>query len=105
MKYSDLHKKRRKIDQKWKRLRARRSDPETTMQYTPQDIDLLASKHTNGSGIIRPNTDNLHLPPDIEALGEARQTSAPPRIMLVIMIAALIFIATITYLVAQMPEK
>lgn len=86
-------------------MRAERDDPDKTKQYTPQDMHALVAKEGNGSGIIRPNTGDLHLPPDIEAIGEAEQSNNPPRIMFVIITLALIFIAIITYFVSQMPNK
>ena len=86
-------------------MRGRRDDPDATRQYTPQDVHALAAKQGNGSGIIRPNTGDLHLPSDIEAIGEGQQTNSPPRVMLVIVILVLIFISVITYFISQMPNK
>lgn len=86
-------------------MRTQRDDAETTKQYTPQDIHALLRKQENGSGIIRPDTSDFHIPSDMEAIGEGGQTGAPARVMLVILMLALIFIAVITYFVSQMPPK
>jgi hypothetical protein len=105
MRHRDIEKKLKNADKKWRRLRGRRDDPDTTKQYTPQDVHALLSKEGNGLGIIRPNTGDLHLPSNLEAIGEGEQTNSPPRIMIVIITLALIFIAIITYFVSQMPTK
>jgi hypothetical protein len=105
MKHRDIEKKQKDKDKRWRRLRARRDDPDTTKQYTPQDVQALVAKGGNGAGIIRPNTGDLHLPADIEAIGEGKQTNRPPRIMIVIVTLALIFIAIIAHFVSQMPAK
>jgi hypothetical protein len=105
MKHRDIERKLKNRDKRWKRLRDRRDDPDTTKQYTPEDVHALVAKQGNGSGIIRPSTGDLHLPADIEAIGEGQQTNSPARIMLVIVMLAVIFISIVTYFVSQMPEK
>ena len=105
MKHRDIEKKQKQIDKRWRRLRERRDDPDTTKQYTPQDVHILLHQHENGSGIIRPNTNDLRIPSDIEAIGEGGQTDGPPRVLIVIVMLALIFISIIAYFVSQMPPK
>ena len=105
MKHRDIEKKRRHLDRAWKRLRGRQDDSDTTTQYTPQDVHALLHKVENGSGIIRPNTDDLHIRSDFESMGEGGQADGPPRVMIVIVTLALIFIAIVTYFVSQMPLK
>jgi hypothetical protein len=105
MKHRDIERKFKHLDKRWRRLRRQRDDPDATRQYTPQDVQALLKKEGNGLGIIRPNTDDLHLPADLEAIGEGDQTNSPPRIMFVIVMLAFIFIAIITYFVSKMPNK
>jgi hypothetical protein len=105
MKHRDIEKKQKAMDKRWRRLRGRRDDPDSTKQYTPEDVQALVSKGGNGAGIIRPSTGDLHLPADIEAIGEGDQTNSPPQIMIVIVTLALIFIAIVAYFVSQMPNK
>jgi hypothetical protein len=105
MKHRDIEKKHKHLDRTWNRLRGRRDDPDTTKQYTPQDVHALLRQKGNGSGIIRPDTNDLHIPSGIEAIGEGEQADGPPRIMLVIVTLALIFISIITYFVSNMPPK
>ena len=105
MKHRDIEKKHRNLDKTWNRLRRQRDDPDTTKQYTPQDVHALLHKVENGSGIIRPNTSDLHIPTGIEAIGEGEQADGPPRVMLVIVTIALIVITIITYFVSIMPPK
>jgi len=105
MKHRDIEKKNKQIDKRWKRLRERRDDPDTTKQYTPQDVHALLHKAENGAGIIRPNSDDLHIPPDIESIGEGGQNNGTPRVMIVIVTLALIWISIIAYFVSQMPPK
>jgi hypothetical protein len=105
MRHRDIEKKRNQSDKRWKRLRGRRDDTDTTKQYTPQDVHALLRKQENGAGIIRPDTGDLHMPSDMEAIGEGGQTDAPTNVLLVIVTLAFIFIAIITYFVSQMPDK
>jgi hypothetical protein len=99
-------KKRTKND-RWKRLRARRDDPETTRQYTTDDFKSLVAdkKSGNGEGILRPSTNDYHLGGDLEDIGEGQKRNEGPKVVLVITILALIFISIIAYLVSQMPAK
>lgn len=105
MKHRDIDKRYKDKDKRWRRLRGLRDDPDTTRQYTAQDVQGLIAKEGNGTGIIRPSTGDLHLPADLEAIGEGEQTSSPPRIMFVIITLAFIFIAIIAYFVSRMPNK
>ena len=105
MNHREIEKKKKSLDKRWRRLRERRDDPETTTQYTPQDVHILLRQQENGAGIIRPNTNDIHIPSDIEAIGEGGQTNGPPRVLLVIVTLALIFISIIAYFVSQMPPK
>jgi hypothetical protein len=105
MRHRDIEKKLKQQSKRWKRLRGRRDDPDTTKQYTPQDVQAILAKQENGSGIIRPNAADLHLPANLEAIGEGDQTDSPFSVMIVIITLALIFIAIVTYFVSQMPNK
>jgi hypothetical protein len=95
-----------RMHQKWKRLRARRDNPETTKHYTEQDIKSLAGNRPtgNGAGIIRPD-DSVQIPASIDDMGEMQQTSHPNKVLFVIVTLALTFIAIIAYLVSQMPPR
>ena len=95
---------RSRIDKSLRRLRRRRDDPEKTRAYTPGEIHRLAHENTNNVGIIRPNTGDLSLPSGLDDLGEGQQTDKPSRVVLVIVMLALVFIALITYFVFQMPD-
>jgi hypothetical protein len=53
-------------------------------------------------GLIRPETGTLRLPSDLE---ETQTSVPPPRIVLVIVVFWLLFIAIITWFVAHMPPK
>jgi hypothetical protein len=105
MKHRELDKKYRQLGKRWRRLRARGEDSDTTKQYTPQDVHALLHNKGNGAGIIRPGTSDLHLPANLDALGEGKQSDSPLRVMVVIVTLALIFIAIITYFISQMPNK
>lgn len=98
--------KQGRAQQKWKRLRRRREDTETTKHYTEQDLKSLAGERPggNGSGVIRPE-NNLHLPASIDDVGDSQQTLHPNRVLLVIVMLALIFIGIIAYFVSQMPPR
>jgi|RhiMetdeSRZDD1v2_1073273.scaffolds.fasta_scaffold666822_2 hypothetical protein len=89
----------------WYRLRRRRDDVETTRQYSEQDLQNLAHQQGTRAGIIRPETGDLRLPAGLEESSEGRQANAPPKVMLIIITLALLFIAIITYFVSQMPAK
>jgi hypothetical protein len=96
--------KHRYIDQSLRRLRRRKDDPEKTRAYTPGELERLAREAANNVGIMRPDTGNLSLPTNLDNLGESEQTARPVRVVLVIVTLALIWIAIITYFVAQMPD-
>ena len=89
----------------WYRLRKRQDDRETTRHYTEQEIQSLAHSTVNSAGIIRPATGDLHMPSDLVDRVDGQQKDRPPSVLLVIITLALIFIAIITYFVAQMPPK
>ena len=97
--------KKKNHNNKWKRLRAKRDDTDITKQYTPSDYQHLVKDKGNGSGIMRLGTGDLHLPSSLDTIGEGQQTNSPPKIVLVIVTLALIFISIITYFVMQMPPK
>jgi len=86
-------------------LRRRQDDTETTRQYSELDLHSLAHHQNSGAGIIRPETGDLHLPSGLVESGEGRQPNTPPKVMLIIITLALVFIAIITYFVSQMPPK
>ena len=96
--------KRSRIDKSLRRLRRRRDDPEKTRAYTPGELHRLAHQSNNSAGVMRPDTGDLNLPPDLDNLGEGRQTDHPSRVVLIIVTLALIFIALITYFISQMPD-
>ena len=95
--------KPRRAHKGWYRLRRPQNGPEATKQYTPEEVHGLA--HAKAAGVIRPDTGDLHVPADLIESGGGKQVNAPPRVMLVIIALALIFIAIITYFVSQMPPK
>jgi hypothetical protein len=107
MKHRELDKAQRLKRRHWSRLRHKHDDPEKTKQYTPQDMQSLArnDKDGNGAGVLRPNTENFHLPPNIEDISEGAQGNSPNKVLVVIVTLAIIFIAIITYFVSQMPPK
>ncbi len=96
--------KRRK-NKGWKRLRRSQDETETARRYTEQQTPSLSRIQTNHAGIIRPDTGDLHMPSDLAEPGYGQQTNRPPRVMLIIITLALIFIAIIAYLVSQMPQR
>lgn len=96
---------KRKPNGRWKRLRPRKEDTETTRHYTPADHRALVKTPANGAGLIRPNTGDLHVPSNLEELTEGKQVAGLPGIVLVILVLWLIFISVITYFVSQMPQK
>lgn len=105
MKHQNINKHKHKKHKGWNRLRRHQDDTQTTKQYTEQEIQSLSRNHDNVAGIIRPDTGDLHMPSDLTEPGYGQQTNVPPRVMLVIITLALIFIAIITYFVSQMPKK
>lgn len=105
MKANHLNKQKHKRHKGWNRLRRHQDDTETTTQYTEQEIHSLAHNQSRVAGIIRPNTGDLHMPSGFVETGDGQQTNRLPRVILVIITLALIFIAIITYFVAQMPPK
>jgi hypothetical protein len=68
-------------------------------------VETLLHRDGNGLGIIRPSTGDLHMPADLDSIGDGEQTDSPYRVMLVIVTLSLIFISIITYLISQMPQK
>lgn len=96
---------KKSFNNRWKRLRTKRDEADITKQYTPNDYQVLANGKGNGSGIIRPETGDLHRLSSLDAIGEDQQSDSPSRVVLVIVALALLFIAIITYFVMQMPQK
>jgi hypothetical protein len=94
---------RQKRHKGWYRLRRRQNDSETTRQYSEQDLQNLAHHQGTRAGIIRPETGDLHMPSGLVESGEGRKANAPPKVMLIIITLALLFIVIITYFVSQMP--
>ena len=105
MKHRDLDRKRREHKRSWRRLRTKRDDTETTRQYTQSELEAMSHSSGNGNGILRLGTGELTLPPGIESIDESQPSKSPPRVMLVIVTLALLFIAVIAYFVSQMPKK
>ena len=93
--------KRHKHRKGWSRLRRPRQETETTRQYTEQEILSLSRSPSNAAGIIRPETGDLHVPAGFVETGDGQQTNRLPRVILVIITLALIFIALITYFVTD----
>ena len=104
MKQDSPSRNRYKAHRSWKRLR-KAQDAEGVRQYAEQEIQSLSRNQTNSAGVIRPDTGDLHMPSDLAEAGYAEQAREPARVMLVIITLSLIFIAIITYFVAQMPPK
>ena len=105
MNQQNMNRQKQKKKQGWNRLRRRPDDRETTKLYTDQDILSLSHSQNNGSGIMRPNTGDLHMPANLEETRDGQKTNSLPRVLLVIIMLALIFISIISYFVAQMPKK
>jgi hypothetical protein len=61
--------------------------------------------HSNGAGIIRPDTGALKLPLNYDDLGAQESSPSSINIVLVIVILAITFITIIAYFVSQMAEK
>jgi hypothetical protein len=89
----------------WRRLRPRRDELETTKVYTEEEIQSLAHSQKHGSGIIRLNTGDLHLPKGLEEPAGSGKIDSATKVMLVIITLAVLFICIITYFVNQMPNK
>ena len=105
MKHRDLDRKRREHKRKWRRLRAKSDDAEITRQYTQTELEAMSQPSGTSNGILRLGTGELILPPGIESFDESQPSKSPPRVMLVIVTLALLFIAVIAYFVSQMPKK
>jgi hypothetical protein len=93
----------RYIDKSLRRLR-RHDDPEKTRAYTPGEIHRLAHENANNTGVMRPDTGELVLPAGLDDIGEGQKSDHPARVVVIIVTLALIWIAIITYFVAQMPD-
>lgn len=102
MKHRDLDKKNRHKKHLWRRLRAPRGDAETTGQDKEQKIQPMTGKGANG--VMRLETGNLVLPSGAEEFDDEGQTEHPNRVLLVIVVLALVFIAAVAYFVSQMPQ-
>jgi hypothetical protein len=89
----------------WSRLRRPQHETEITRKYTAQETLEVARSPSNAAGIIRPDTGELHVPSGFAETGGGQQTTGLPRVVLVVLTLALIFIAIITYFVAQMPPR
>jgi hypothetical protein len=89
----------------WRRLRRPLRAEETTREKTGEAIHSASRSPSDAAGIIRPDTGNLHIPAHLAETGNGQQTTRLPGVILVIITLALIFIAIITYFVANMPSK
>jgi hypothetical protein len=79
-----------------KKLTAELQDPESLERTAPG----------NGSGILRPDLDKLHVPNSlIEASDAEASDLMPGRFMLTITGLAIIFIVVIAWFVSQMPDR
>jgi hypothetical protein len=96
--------KRRKTHKGWYKLRRPQNGPAATRQYTAQDVHHLAHSRKRVAGVIRPDTGDLRLSVDLVGR-DGQQTNPPPRVIVVIVALALVFITIITYFVSQMPPK
>ena len=96
--------KPRRAHKGWYRLRRPQNGPGTTTKSSAKEIHGLAPARRD-AGIIRPDTGDLHLSAELIENGGRKEADSPPRVMLVIITLALIFIAIITYFVSQMPPK
>ncbi len=105
MKQDKMNKQKQKNEKGWHRLRRPQDDTQKTKVYTEEELQSIARSQRNGSGIMRLDTGELHLPSNLEDSGDGQQNNSPPRVMLVIILFALIFISIITYFVMQMPKK
>jgi hypothetical protein len=102
---SPMDKQDQKRPKGWARLRKQRGDTETTKLYTPEELEAMTREQANGNGIMRLHTGELRLPKSLEEPADGKRNDSAFRVMLVIVILMLLFIAIITYFVAQMPDK
>jgi hypothetical protein len=70
-----------------------------------QDELALSSERKKGEGVLRSTARNPRVPGKLEEIGQGEQTNHPHRVMLVIVLLALAFIAIVAYFVARMPVK
>jgi hypothetical protein len=99
---------RRKKDRSKRRLDNRNAVKGGTTRLSTPRVKATSetAKGASGNGLwtLRQDTKGMHLPDAlIEATGAER--SAPGSFMLLIVALAVIFIATITWFVSNMPEK
>jgi hypothetical protein len=74
---------------------------ETSAATTPD-----AAEEPHDAGILRPDSEKWRLPEALAEAGEADSSSLKPgRVMSVITILAIVFIAIMAWFVSQMPEK
>ena len=105
MKHRDLDRQQRNRQLSWSRLRTRRDDTETSQLHTRKDLQTMSGEQGNSAGVIRPDTGKLVIPEGAEDFDDTQQSTSPPRVMLVIVSLALLFITIIAYFVSQMPAK
>jgi hypothetical protein len=89
----------------WNRLRKHRSDAETTKLYTTEEIEAMTREQGKGNGIMRLHTGELRLPKSLDEPADGKLGNGAFRVMLVIALLMLLFIAIISYFVARMPDK
>jgi hypothetical protein len=67
---------------------------------------LTTSAPGNGSGILRPDLDKLHMPDSLIEAGDAKASDLMPGgFMLTIMGLAIVFIVVVAWFVSQMPDR
>ncbi len=82
------------------RLR-KRSEPRA-----PEPTELSAPEHANHAGVLRFDEEHLHVPEALAAAGEYETESLMPgRVVIIITVLAVVFIALIAWFVSQMPAK
>jgi hypothetical protein len=59
----------------------------------------------NGAGVMRPETGSLNLPAGLIESDDRPLFSPPGRVMMIITVLALIYIAIMTWFIAHMPEE
>lgn len=103
MSQQDLNRRSQKKVKAFYRLRKRQNNRELTKQNNNQEGQTLSNSHNNGFGIIRPTAGDL--PANLAESSADQKTGGTPKVLLIIILLALIFITIITYFVHQMPKK
>ena len=103
MSQQDLNRRSQKKVKAFYRLRKRQNNRELTKLNNNQEGQTLSNSHNNGFGIIRPTEGDL--PANLAEASTDQKTGGTPKVLLVIILLALIFMTIITYFVHQMPKK